>query len=219
MSVSDQVFGALIVQMYYEFLIELKRTKYTVTGHSSALWEMLNHAMAHYQEHISNKNQRTQLTIFDLLYVSNFKGGNASITEPVGMLDQKLKRYETVLCDIERQFGSKTLASIGQNETESLIEICCCMLKLTKEKNTNIRGFGESYASALLAAHYIDLIPVLDRRILNGAGIEVNYDSQGLVKNIGQHYACLIRACHKELQQKRFLTLRELDKEWFTKAL
>jgi hypothetical protein len=65
----------------------------------------------------------------------------------------------------------------------------------------------------------MDLIPVLDRRILNGAGIKVEYDSQKQVKDIAQHYGSLIKACRSELIKGNNLSLRGLDKEWFTKAL
>ena len=63
---------------------------------------MLDHAMTHYQAYISSKNQRLSLSIIDLLYVSNFKGGNASITEPEAMLGEKLQSYEKVLYDIAK---------------------------------------------------------------------------------------------------------------------
>ena len=65
----------------------------------------------------------------------------------------------------------------------------------------------------------MDLIPVLDRRILNGAGIQVVYDSQKQVKDIAQHYGDLIKACRSELIKRKNITLRGLDKEWFIAAL
>lgn len=182
-------------------------------------WEMLNNAMAHYQEYISSKSQRNLLTVVDLLHVSNFKGGNASITEPVGALDQKLMSHEKILGEIEKLYGRKTLASLNEEETEALIILCSRVLETTKDKKTKIRGFGPSYASALLAAHFMELIPVLDRRILNGAETKVEYNSQKQVKNIAQYYGSLIKACQNELQKRNNITLRQLDKEWFAKAL
>lgn len=182
-------------------------------------WEILDHAMTHYQTYISSKKQRNSLSIVDLLYVSNFKGGNASITEPEATLDDKLKGYESVLSGIADKFSDKKLSQLDDQETVELIGLCEKISDLTKDKNTKIRGFGASYASALLSAHFMDLIPVLDRRILNGAGIEVEYDSQKQVKNIAQYYGKLIIACRSELLKRKNLTLRGLDKEWFTKDL
>ncbi|WP_187409080.1 hypothetical protein [Saccharophagus sp. K07] len=182
-------------------------------------WEMLDHAMAHYQAYISSKNQRFSLSIVDFLHVSNFKGGNASITEPVVTLVEKLESYEKVLIDIDKNFNGKNLRQLSAQETGELISLCKNVTDLTKNNNTKIRGFGASYASALLSAHFMDLIPVLDRRILNGAGIKVEYNRQMQVKNIANYYGDLIKACQTELLKRKNLTLRELDKEWFTKAL
>jgi len=180
---------------------------------------MLDHAMTHYQAYISSKNQRLSLSIIDLLYVSNFKGGNASITEPEAMLGEKLQSYEKVLYDIAKKFTGKTLSQLDEQETGGLIGLCNKVVCLTKSNSTRIRGFGASYASALLSAHFMDLIPVLDRRILNGAGIQVVYDSQKQVKDIAQHYGDLIKACRSELIKRKNITLRGLDKEWFIAAL
>ena len=101
----------------------------------------------------------------------------------------------------------------------SLIELADEFLSLAKDKKTKIRGFGASYASALLFAYFGDLFPVLDRRILNGAGIEVEYNSQKQVKNIEQHYGDLILRCYQELKDHPGKKLRDLDKEWFVKNL
>lgn len=182
-------------------------------------WEMLNHAMVHYQKHISTKKKRNTISIIDLLHVSNFKGGNASITEPEETLGKKLKSYEKVLAEITTKFTGKNLSQLNRQETNELIRLCNAFTNITKIKDTKIRGFGASYASALLSAHFIYLIPVLDRRILNGAGIKVEYNSQKQVKRIAQYYGELIKSCQTELKRRNNLTLRELDKEWFTKAL
>ena len=182
-------------------------------------WELLNNAMEHYQQYIAQKEKRYELCFIDLLFISNFKGGNASITEPIVTLRQKLDKYEVQLKKIEEQYKNKTLQQLGEGELNKLIELCENLLDLTTKQETKIRGFGPSYASALLSAYFINLIPVLDRRILNGAGIEVKYDTQKQVKNIKKHYGNLIRACYKELKKRSGLSLRELDREWFTKSL
>lgn len=190
-----------------------------MTGKAEARWEMLNVAMSHYQNHIKEKEDHCSLSIVDLLHVSNFKGGNASITEPVKDLPGKLKKYEQALKDIEQSFRGKSLASLEELDKESLKSHCEKFLSLATASESKIRGFGPSYASALLAAHFIDLIPVLDRRALNGAGISVEKDGQGQVKDISSHYGKLIDAFSKKLKKTPKLTLRELDKKWFSKDL
>ena len=182
-------------------------------------WEMLNVAMDHFQNFIASKKFRYSLTFEDLIHVSNFKGGNASITEPPQTLPLKLEKYEKILQQISTSFSSKHLIGLDDNEEAKLIVSCSAFLALTSKQETKIRGFGASYASALLAAYFIDLVPVLDRRILNGAKIQVEYDSQKQVKNITRYYPDLIRSCRQELKNRENLTLRQLDKEWFAKDL
>jgi len=182
-------------------------------------WEMLNEAMSHFQEHIRNKKFTCKLSLVDLLHVSNFKGGNASITEPIATLPAKLEHYEIALKDIETTFKEKSLSSLTEEELTQLTGRCADFLALTTKPKSKIRGFGPSYASALMAAHFIDLIPVLDRRALNGAGISVKTDSNRQVKNIANHYAELIRAFRSALRLSPEMTLRELDKQWFSKNL
>jgi hypothetical protein len=182
-------------------------------------WEMLNEAMSHFQIHIGAKKDRCSLTIIDLLHVSNFKGGNASITEPISSLPTKLKAYESKLKEIEEEFGIKKLQELNEDETKKLIKLCDEFCSFALAEKTKIRGLGPSYGSALLAAHFMELVPVLDRRILNGAAVKVKYDSQKQVKNISSHFSELIMTCQKELKKRNGLSLRELDKEWFAKAL
>ncbi len=182
-------------------------------------WQMLNEAMRHFQAHIASKRDRYALTIVDLLHVSNFKGGNASITEPIESLPQKLQAYETALRKIDEVFITKQLVSLDDDKTSELKVLCRRFLELTTQQNTEIRGFGPSYASALLAAHFLELIPILDRRALNGAGIRVSKDTQGQVRNIIGHYGELIDAFKTELQRNPGNTLRQVDKRWFSKPL
>ena len=182
-------------------------------------WNMLNEAMLHFQEHIRRKKDRCSLSLVDLLHVSNFKGGNSSITEPTTSLSGKLKYFKSALRKIEIAYQGKTLATLTDEQSKQLVTDCTDFLTLTKTTQSEIRGFGPSYASALLAAHFIDLIPVLDRRALNGAGISAEKDKQGQVKNIARYYGSLIKAFRQELKLRPAMTLRELDKQWFSMDL
>ena len=180
---------------------------------------MLNVAMSHFQSHITSKPDMCSLSFVDLLHVSNFKGGNASITEPIETLPHKLVYYERAMKLIEQGFRGRSLSSLNNDEKEQLIQLCTEFLSLTEFDDTKIRGFGASYASALLAAHFIDVIPVLDRRALNGAGIQFECDKQKQVKKIAKHFGQLIEAFSQELQRFPNVSLREQDKKWFSKAI
>lgn len=186
---------------------------------SETTWEMLNIAMTYYQEYIQSKIDRCSLSITDLLYVSNFKGGNASITEPLVLLTKKIKHYEIVLRKVEQRFFGKSLSTLPISELDTLVSLCDELLALTTKSSSKIRGVGPSYASAILAAHHLNLIPVLDRRALNGAGIAVKKDSQSQIKEIASHYGELIREFHVELTNRPGLSVRQLDKEWFSAKL
>lgn len=83
-------------------------------------WELLNVAMSHFQEHIRTKKLIWELSLVDLLHVSNFKGGNASITEPMATLPAKLKHYESALRDIETNFKKKALNNLTEDELTQL---------------------------------------------------------------------------------------------------
>lgn len=180
-------------------------------------WELLNEAMLHFQDYIDSKACRFSLSVIDLIHVSNFKGGNASITEPVSTLPSKLKQYELALKNIDSEFCQKRLAELDEEQVSRLKFLCNECLALTKKQETAIRGMGPSYASALLAAHFLELIPILDRRVLNGLGISVRLNSQGQVKHIEKHFSALVDGIRNMLHLTANKTLRQLDKELFSK--
>src|SRR5207237_9139666 len=74
-----------------------------VAPKAGTTWKMLDVAMSHFQAHINAKKNRFSLSIVDLLYVRNFKGGYASITVPVRTLEKAIVYYETLL----NQIGKK----------------------------------------------------------------------------------------------------------------
>jgi hypothetical protein len=193
--------------------------EFSMARNPETTWDMLNVAMSYFQKHIKEKENKFVLSIVDLLHVSNFKGGNASITEPEEDLAKKLVIYSKKLEEIENLVGNKKLVDLSPGELINLKDIGESFLQLTRQDESRIRGFGPSYASALMFAYFPEVLPVLDRRVLNGAGIDVIYDSQKQVKNIISYYARLIEAFSEALLSNRALSLRELDKLWFSKAL
>jgi len=178
-------------------------------------WNLLNVAMTHFLAHIERKPDRYALSIVDLLHVSNFKGGNASITEDEPPLSNKLNVFSEALRQIAKVFGNRALRDLTAVELANLTCLADDLLALTKQEETKIRGFGASYASALLTAHFPKLLPILDRRVLNGARIKVKLNSQGQVKNIERYYRNLIERFHAELARNHNLSIRDLDRRWF----
>lgn len=74
---------------------------------AEARWEMLNISMLNFQNYIKSKKDRCSLSMIGFLYVSNFKGGNASIAEPEKILQEKLHVYQCILNELNYKFKDK----------------------------------------------------------------------------------------------------------------
>lgn len=180
-------------------------------------WKRLNIAFESFRRHIEDKgSNKFDLTEVDLLHASNFKGGNASICEPLDTLREKLGVYSKILHEIGDQFGGRQLVDLQKDELDSLVSPANSFLQLTLSPGTEIDGFGPAYASAVLSAHYTDLLPVIDKWVLNGAGI-VEAELKIPVDDIEDYYGELIDRCWCHLQKNSGLTLRALDHQWYTK--
>jgi hypothetical protein len=176
----------------------------------------LDVAFEYLQRHIANKTpNRYALSEIDLVLVSNFKGGNASITEPKVTLDAKLSNYSHQLAAIGDVLEGRPLQSLAADTLAELKSLARDFLALTVDDSTAVRGFKSSYASALLAGYFPDALPILDRRVLRTAQIEYKEDSQGQAKRIYTHYPELIGKCYELLRASPGMTLRELDKRLF----
>jgi hypothetical protein len=176
-------------------------------------WKRLNIALESFREHIEDKgSNKFDLTEVDLLHTSNFKGGNASICEPLDTLREKLGIYSKILHEI----GDSQLVDLQKDELGSLVSPANSFLQLTLSPGTKIYGFGPTYASAVLSAHYTDLLPVIDKWVLNGAGI-VEAEPKKPIDDIEVYYGELIDRCWCHLQKNSGLTLRGLDLQWYTK--
>lgn len=118
------------------------------------------------------------------------------------------------------RFGNRNLRDLNEIELKSLQTFCAEFLTLVRRDSLfRIDGFGSSYASGLLHFHFPTLIPILDRRVLNGAGIKVEINAQGQVIDIEQYYPQLIQYFNRELRNKPGINLRALDKELFVKPI
>lgn len=165
------------------------------------------------------KKNKFHLTFIDLLYVSNFKGGNATINEFENDVNNKLNDYSKRLNEIDIEFRGKELKNLTEIELKILIVKVQDIFDLVKKSETKIDGFSYSYLSTLLHFYFPDLLPILDRRVLINSKI-VEYDNYIQVDKYGQiikiedYYEKLIRFMRNELKNSNS-KLRELDRKLF----
>ena len=183
-------------------------------------WRRADIAYQYYVAYISQKPDRLALSVTDLVYVKNFKGGSTSIGEPATTLSQKLGRYERLLreADARAEFR-KALGELDDREFAGALEVMTGFAALAR--TAEISGFGVSFSSALLHFYFPALVPILDRRALNGArikGIEVDWQGQQ-VTNLLKLYPELIAYARRRLRQDASFTLRQLDRELFIQKL
>jgi len=185
------------------------RTNRITDTRAANKWKKLRHAYKYASEHISSKKSNIySINTIDLVLISNFKGGNASIAEPVNQIEEKLIKYTAELSRIGNEFKKGNLRELEKPELDKLCNFAIRFLNLTLNRSTKIDGFGPSYASALLNIYFPDLLPILDRRVLLAAGApDIKMNSQLQVDKIEKHYPWLIRYSHKCLQKKRDLQL------------
>jgi hypothetical protein len=157
-------------------------------------WDKLNFAFEYLLHFIDRKpaDARFEIDPVELALVSNFKGGNNSIVEPLRSLAEKLLPYSGQLSGLAKLIAGRDLRQIeainrlGAEASE--------FLGLTAHAKTKIAGFGPSYASALLAAYFPRTLPIVDRQVLRGADIEHDVDGNGQVVSIANYYPMLLRA-------------------------
>lgn len=186
----------------------------------STNWEKSDISLVNYQNYLGRKVDKFELTIMDLLYISNFKGGNATINEEEEILNIKLKRYSSILKQIDNTFKKQTLAQITNADFEKLYDCINRILKLCHLEETKIDGFKSSFLSALLHSYFPDLIPILDRRLLINLELVQSTDllKSRQINKIENFYHILITKI-REISQSENKKIRAIDKEYFTKKL
>jgi hypothetical protein len=198
-----------------------------------ARWEKLDVAFNYILDHIVEKedaDNRYGLSLQDLLLVTNFKAGNSVIAEPAFSLAHKLEHFSRALQEFDDRFGLAPLQTLNEGDLNDLIILCDCLMDLNADREIQIAGFGYSFTSALAAAHFPDLVPVLDRNVLRGAnesGAAIDFRIRGTqVLDLQSHYGSLIRFCHATLidppddlqTQAPINSLRNLDKALFCRG-
>ncbi len=181
-------------------------------------WCKANIRFKNYQEYLMGRDFK--LSYVDLLFISNFKGGNSVIGGHSDEVNKKLIKYTAKLKAIDKSFKCKSLGRLKSKDIKRLVSFTKEFTDLIKDKNSRINGFGESYASGLLAAHFPELLPILDRRVLLNTNIAKKTDcyANDQIKDIERFYPLLIERFAKELKGSKN-KLRELDKIYFTKIL
>ena len=183
-------------------------------------WDKSEISYQNYQEYIRNKTDYFKLTFIDLLYISNFKGGNATINERESVINQRLIHYSDGFKEIDKSYHGRIISYLSEGEIDDLIKMVEEIVRLTDKESlhSKIDGFSSSYLSALLNAHFPNLIPILDRRLLKNLKIVEDSDevSQGQIKNIKSFYGSLIKQ-FAEIVKKTGKSIREIDKEYFSK--
>jgi len=183
-------------------------------------WNKSQISLENYQNYIARKPQQEKfkLTLIDLLYIRNFKGGNATVNEYEDDINGKLKEYSSVLQSIDKELYDTEL--VGFIEIDRIIELSTEFLKLGELSATAIDGFKSSFLSTLLHAYFPNSFPILDRRLLINMEIvdKKDADRQGQIKDISTFYPELIRRVHQICNLEK-LSLRELDRRYFIKQL
>ena len=183
------------------------------------LWAYADMTFKNYQRFVGDRN-RFAVEYMDLLFVSNYKGGNGFIIGSADEVNIKLKAHHKLLKSINDTFPNACLRDLNDDDISQLSEIMNVAFDTCE--NESIGGFGVSYCSTLYHFVLPDLIPIVDRRVLIGLEIVKNpdqihkYDNQ--VDNIRQYYKPLLKELNRQLKYTS-KTLREIDKQYFIKPI
>ena len=185
-------------------------------------WDKSEISYRNYQGYIDKKSNHFELSFIDLLYISNFKGGNATINGKETVINVKLIHYSIGLKEIDKRFHERKLSDLTDGEIENLIKMVDEIVRLTDKVSlqSKIDGFSASYLSALLNSYFPDLIPILDRRLLRNLNLveDSDRDSQEQIKNIKSFYGKLIKEISKKVKESGE-SIREVDRRIFSISL
>ncbi len=98
-------------------------------------WDKSDISYTNYINFIFSKSDKFKLTLIDLLYVSNFKGGYATINEPEETIKEKLVVYGQLFKEINEKFDNRNLNNLDNNEISELITFSEKLIKLTDYKS------------------------------------------------------------------------------------
>lgn len=186
---------------------------------AASQWDKSEISYQNYVGYLAAKPNKFKLTIVDLFYIKNFKGGSATTNEPESQLETKFNAYSALLEEINFKFKNKKLSELSELQLSEIIEIGKKAFELVNpEKETKIDGFSVSFLTTLLHFYFPNLFPILDRRVLNGLCLldETDLNSQKQVKNIQSFYPTLIREFKNRTKDK---SIRQLDRQLFIQKI
>lgn len=169
-------------------------------------------------DYIASKADKFQLTLEDLLYLSNFKWGWWTIQEPQLSLKNKLKHFSDKFHHINTTFSTKYLYQLSESEVQDLKRLSNGTLsECLYESEHKIAGIWVSYMSALLHLYFPKLLPIIDRNILLGLDIisENSIDSQWQVRNIQWFYDTLIQKIYLYQKNHPWKSIKDIDDIYF----
>ena len=166
----------------------------------ATMWEKADASYQNYLAYIARKTDRFELTPADLLYVTNFKGGNAAIHETEATIQDKLVVYAAAMKSLEATFGGRAISDLNKEELGVLKTRAQEFIMLSTRDPSAIDGFKCVYMAALLHFYFPRLTPILDKRVLAGLGLLVKYDRDRQVTDIWKHYSTLIEGFHVYLK-------------------
>jgi hypothetical protein len=193
-------------------------TSMEIDKRAESAWKRAENAYQHCRAYMQDKSPRLVLSITDLVYVKNFKGGSTIIGESPATIQERLAPYEALLREADGMPAfQKTLGQLDDREYQDAVRVMKTFAALPR--TSPINGFGVSFSTALLHFYFPEVVPILDRRGLNGAGIKADVDKQGQVKKLLDSYPDLIAYCRARLRGEPSLTLRALDQSLFIQKL
>jgi hypothetical protein len=163
------------------------------------------------------EDRKYELDIVDLMYVRNFKGGSASINEDEEKLKKKLIKYSILIKSISEMYLTESLFDLSEDQMQKLKNIAVKFIYLSKEEETKIKGFGPSFTSALLHAHFPKLLPIIDRRVINGTGLKKVKRKQQ-VTNSEKYYGKVVEIFWNRVHKSKE-SIRDVDKYFFSEPL
>lgn len=188
---------------------------------AASQWDRAQSAYDYYAGFISSKSDRYALSVVDLVFVRNFKGGSTIVCEPEASLKSKIQLYENDLRDFAKKWANfPSLGKVSEASYGGLRDDIVAYVSLPMRNRYHIKGFAHSFVSALLHFHFPNLVPILDKRALNGCGIQglkVGYG--GNVTNMVELYPHLIDEFRSKLVADPSASLRSIDRGFFVQKL
>lgn len=191
-------------------------------------WTGAANTLKNYETYIKTRGVNIfDIGYIDLLFVSNYKGGNSTIGGSSEDVYKRLHPHRERLALIKREFANNSnnysLASLSADKKGNLKNLSNLMADAfndCKAENSCIKGFGTAYCSALYHLHFPDLIPVIDRRVLINGGFERLTFIGTQVKDLHIHYDGLLERIHADLDiQGLYKSMRDWDKDFFTRRI